>query len=82
MFVERRKAARRNAFWLGRLFFHEAPRQLDCLVWDASRLGVLVEVEPAVDVPPRFRLVVTSQNIDRDCMAIWRDGRIVGVAFT
>ncbi|KAB1072945.1 pilus assembly protein PilZ [Methylobacterium planeticum] len=81
MFVERRAAVRRDALVFGRLFFHEAPQMHDCLVWTASELGALIEVEPGIDVPDRFHAVIPSLGIDRDAMIVWRDGRRIGVAY-
>ncbi|WP_132254274.1 pilus assembly protein PilZ [Methylobacterium segetis] len=81
MFVERRKAPRRNAFKLGSIFFHEKPHRLDCLIWNLSDFGALIEVEPDTRPPIRFRMTVAALHLDCNAMQIWRDGRKIGVAF-
>ncbi|WP_162560944.1 hypothetical protein [Methylobacterium durans] len=54
---------------------------MDCLIWNVSELGALIEVEPDAHPPDRFRVVATGLNLDRNSMQIWRDGRQIGVAF-
>jgi hypothetical protein len=81
MFIERRRQPRRNGFKTGSLLRHDDPQPTDCLVWDLSDFGALIEVEKSADVPANFRLVATTLFLDRECKTIWRDGRKIGVAF-
>ena len=78
---ERRRQPRRNGFKTGSILVSDNPGDVDCLVWNLSDFGALIEVEPGVTLPCEFRLVAVPLSIDRQCMTIWRDGRKIGVAF-
>ncbi|GJD59725.1 pilus assembly protein PilZ [Methylobacterium dankookense] len=78
---ERRRQPRKNDFKTGSLFFHAAPQQVDCLVWNLSDFGALIEIPDEVEIPSHFRLIATSMNIDRSSMSIWRANRKIGVAY-
>ncbi|WP_132254692.1 pilus assembly protein PilZ [Methylobacterium segetis] len=81
MFVDRREVPRHNALKRGWLSFLEKPYSLECLIWNVSDFGALIEVEPSTCLPQRFRIVVTSLSLNRNAMQTWRDGRKIGVAF-
>ncbi|MBP1183052.1 pilus assembly protein PilZ [Methylobacterium sp. PvR107] len=81
MLNERRRQLRRNGFKTGSIFVGDTPDAVDCLVWNLSEFGALLEVETATELPSRFRLVSPSLFVDRNCQTIWRDGRKIGVAF-
>jgi hypothetical protein len=82
---DRRRKPRRNGFKTGSIFFGRESEQdseeADCLVWNLSDFGALLEVETGRQIPERFRLIATSLFIERDCKMIWRDERRIGVAF-
>jgi hypothetical protein len=78
---ERRQQPRRNGFKTGSIFAGDGANEVDCLVWNLSDFGALIEVEIATDLPSQFRLIATALFIDRECKTIWRDGRKIGVAF-
>lgn len=78
---ERRRRPRKNGFKTGSIFVGDDPSEVDCLVWNLSELGVMLEVESETELPQEFRLVAASLLIDRRCTTIWRDGRKIGVAF-
>lgn len=81
MLNERRRQPRRNGFKTGSIFVGDSPDEVDCLVWNLSDFGALLEVETGMELPARFQLVAASFFIDRKCQTIWRDGRKIGVAF-
>jgi hypothetical protein len=81
MFTERRAVSRTDAFKLGRLVMHDRTLLVDCLVWNRSAVGAMLEIEPDTDVPQRFRLVAESLQVDRACRVNWRWGRKMGVSF-
>ncbi|ACL61838.1 hypothetical protein [Methylobacterium nodulans] len=80
MIIERRKAYRMDAFKLGQIVLQDRG-PVDCLVWNRTPLGAMLEIEPEDEVPQRFRLVVASLLIDRPCLVRWRRGRKLGVSF-
>lgn len=81
MFIEHRRQARRGGFQIGSLFFHEHPQQAECLVWNLSDLGAMIEVETSTIIPSYFRLIATSLGINRGCKVVWRDGRKIGLEY-
>lgn len=78
---ERRRQPRRNGFKTGSIFVGDRSNEVDCLVWNLSDFGALVEIETGTELPSHFRLIASSLLIDRECKIIWRDGRKIGVAF-
>jgi hypothetical protein len=78
---ERRRQPRRNGFKTGSIFVDDSPEEVDCLVWNLSDFGALLEVETGTELPSKFRLIAAFLFIDRECKTIWRDGRKIGVAF-
>lgn len=78
---ERRRQRRRNGFKTGSIFVSAELNEVDCLVWNLSDFGALLEVETGTELPSQFRLIAASLFIDRECKTIWRDGRKIGVAF-
>ena len=78
---ERRRQPRRNGFKTGSIFAGDDAHEVDCLVWNLSDFGALVEVEAGTELPSQFRLMAAPLFIDRECKTIWRDGRKIGVAF-
>jgi hypothetical protein len=81
MDTERRRVRRRNALKTGTLFSAEGQHCLDCLIWDLSTLGAMIEVEPKAEVSETGRLISEPLTVDRKYRQIWRDGRIIGVEF-
>lgn len=78
---ERRKQLRRNGFKTGSIFVGDGSEEVDCLIWNLSDFGAMVEVDNKIVLPTNFHLVAASLFIDRRCKMIWRDGRKLGVAF-
>ncbi|MFE1602240.1 pilus assembly protein PilZ [Methylobacterium sp. ID0610] len=80
MTSDRRTTYRMDAFKLG-LIRPADGEPIDCLVWNRTALGLMLEVEPEAEVPPLFRIVVESLRIDRGCRIRWRQGRKLGVSY-
>lgn len=78
---DRRRQLRRDGFKTGSIFVGDDPNEVDCLVWNLSDFGALLEVQTSTELPNQFQLVSASLFIDRLCTTIWRDGRKIGVAF-
>jgi hypothetical protein len=56
-----------------------APRQ-DCIVYDLSHTGARILIDPAIELPPEFILLL-SRHVSRRCKLVWRKERQVGVRF-
>ncbi len=80
MFVERRRERRGNAFMTGTVALGDG-RALDCLVWDLSGYGALIEVEPQCVLPEASRLTSAGLQLDRRFRVVWRSGRKAGIEF-
>jgi hypothetical protein len=77
---ELRRAVRRKVECRASLAASEkAPRQ-DCIVRDMSHTGACILVDPTVELPPEF-LLLLSRNVSRRCKLVWRKERQVGVRF-
>ncbi len=81
MTEDRRLVPRKNAFCSGSLQFDGRPGVLDCLVWDESETGAMIEVSTEEPVPDRFRLSIGEHHPLRPCTVVRRDGRRFGVVF-
>lgn len=81
MQAERRNASRQDCFKIGDLLFPDFGRSEDCLVWNLSSGGAMVELPPSVDLPERCRLSLWQFNLDRHCRRVWQAGRKAGLAF-
>ena len=77
---ERRKDVRRQLQTHASLASNErAPRQ-DCIVCDLSHTGARILVDPAIELPSDF-LLLLSRHVTRRCKLVWRKEREVGVRF-
>ena len=77
---DQRRAVRRRIQCRASLARNEqAPRQ-DCIVYDLSRAGARILIDPAIELPPEFILLL-SRNVSRRCKLVWRKERQVGVRF-
>jgi hypothetical protein len=66
---------------VGLLTFDVAPFQMDCVVWNVSSEGAMIEFSPEFSPPETFRLAARALSVDRTCKIIWRRGWKVGVGF-
>jgi hypothetical protein len=80
MVREKRKSVRRRVQSRAALARSEqAPRQ-DCLVYDMSHTGARILIDPAIELPQEF-LLLLSRNVTRRCKLVWRKDREAGVRF-
>ncbi|GEP10073.1 pilus assembly protein PilZ [Methylobacterium gnaphalii] len=77
----RRLEPRKNAFLFGSIYLDERPLQLDCLVWDESQCGAMIEVSEPGQIPDRFNLAIGPHRRPRICTVVRRDGRRLAVVF-
>jgi hypothetical protein len=77
---ERRHAVRRRVQCRAAVASNERAERHDCTVYDMSQTGARLLVDPGVELPPEF-LLVLSRNVSRRCKTIWRHERQIGVRF-
>lgn len=77
---EQRKSARRKIGCRALMAVNERAPRLDCIIVDISETGARLVVDPAIDLPDDF-LLMLSRNVSRRCKLIWREDRKVGVRF-
>ncbi|MGH1587575.1 pilus assembly protein PilZ [Methylobacterium phyllosphaerae] len=78
---ERRVFSRGTALKTGHILFGSDQDFCDCLVWDLTRSGAMIEIGPETDLPAEFRLVSEGLYLNQPCRVIWRDGRKLGLKF-
>ena len=77
---EKRKSVRRRVQSRATVAPSEqAPRQ-DCMVYDMSNTGARILIDPAIELPEEF-LLLLSRNVTRRCKLVWRKDREAGVLF-
>lgn len=77
----RRTSPRSNAFSFGRLQAEASGEPLECMIWDISPNGAMIEVPDPGAVPDRFSLTVPGEESARAATVIWREGRRLGLGF-
>lgn len=77
----RRGARRADAFRIGSLMAETDAVSIDCLVWDQSETGALIEVEAGETVPDLFTLNMSAYARPRQCQVVWRRDRKLGIHF-
>jgi hypothetical protein len=77
-----RTSPRKDCYKVGLLMFDEASHGLECVVWNVSAAGAMIEFSPEIVPPETFRLVARALSVDRTCRILWRKGWKVGVVFT
>jgi hypothetical protein len=77
--VEKRTAQRFRVFKGGTIAF--AGTGIACTVRNLSTGGAAIDLEGAVELPPSFTLSIACDHTVRECRAVWRNDRRVGLAF-
>lgn len=54
---------------------------MSCMVRNISAEGAAIDVENPAFVPPRFRLVMTSDSSSRECRIAWIQKNRIGLSF-
>lgn len=78
---ERRIFERRIALKTGHILFGPDQDFCDCLVWDLTKSGAMIEIGPETNLPTEFRLISDGLYLNQLCRVIWRDGRKLGLKF-
>jgi hypothetical protein len=76
---DHRKESRRRVLKGGTIEFD--CRVFGCAVRNISETGAALEIPQQAIVPHEFKLVITTEQISRQCHVIWRKGNRIGVAF-
>ena len=79
MAEDRRGAPRRNAFTIGAVETGDGSRE--CLVWDSSETGALIEIDEPGLLPETVAVRVTAEAPLRPATVAWREGKRVGLTF-
>jgi mitochondrial fission protein ELM1 len=77
---EQRKSVRVKVQCQAAMKTAEASPQVDCIVSDISQTGAKILIDPSVQLPQEFTLLL-SQNVKRHCKVIWRNEKQIGVRF-
>ncbi|MGU3668390.1 PilZ domain-containing protein [Methylobacterium sp. A49B] len=72
---------RRIALKTGEICFGDPQECRDCLIWDISKSGAMIEIKEGMVTPETFRLVSAGLYLNQLCEVIWRDGSKIGLQF-
>lgn len=79
---EQRTVSRQRTLKAGKIIVSAKSSQIDCTVRNLSPKGALLIVSNLAGiVPPRFQLMLESNQQRHDCRVIWRGSDRVGVEF-
>jgi len=82
MAIERRGSSRQPVHQSARIAVFELKTLADCAMSDLSSNGARLRVDPTVDIPNRFLLLLSEDgSVRRLCEIIWREKDQVGIRF-
>ncbi|MGX4770419.1 PilZ domain-containing protein [Bradyrhizobium guangdongense] len=77
--MEKRRIRRRRVF---RAAIIESPAgAFSCVVRDLSDAGAHLEVPSQIGIPHEFTLSIPTADLRRECRAVWRSSKRIGIAF-
>ncbi|MBY9051487.1 PilZ domain-containing protein [Pseudomonas fluorescens] len=77
--IEKRAAQRHRVFKGGTIIFEDSG--IACTVRNMSASGAAIDLEGPVALPQSFTLSIARDNFARNCRAVWRSDRRIGLAF-
>lgn len=77
--IEKRAAQRHRVFKGGTITFENSG--IACTVRNVSASGAAIDLEGPVALPKSFTLSIARDNFVRNCRAVWRSDRRIGLAF-
>ncbi|MCS3730001.1 PilZ domain-containing protein [Bradyrhizobium betae] len=77
--IEKRAAQRHRVFKGGTIIFEDSG--IACTVRNMSASGAAIDLEGPVTLPQSFTLSIARDNFARNCRAVWRSDRRIGLAF-
>ena len=78
--VDRRAHPRRRSFLGSRLIFNGFSSTLDCITRNVSDGGVMIEVDPAAELPEAVHFVLRPGAARVTGHVVWRSGNHAGIA--
>ncbi len=79
---ERRVTTRGTALKTGHILFGPDQDFCDCLIWDLTKSGAMIETGPETNLPAEFQLISERLYLNKTCLVIWRAGRKLGLKFS
>jgi hypothetical protein len=79
--TELRGAPRRRTYKAARLAFGGGRAVITCLVRNLSKTGACISLDSPVGIPDSIHLVFDSGEPSRMSRVIWRNAKLMGVAF-
>ncbi|MBR0831476.1 PilZ domain-containing protein [Bradyrhizobium manausense] len=76
---EKRAAQRHRVFKGGRITFEG--RNIACTVRNMSISGAAIDLDGLVVLPSSFMLSIERDHFVRNCRAVWRSDKRIGLAF-
>jgi hypothetical protein len=77
--IEKRATPRHRVFKGGTITFENSG--IACTVRNMSEGGAAIDLEGPVILPQSFTLSIARDNFARDCRAVWRSDKRVGLTF-
>ncbi|UVO39460.1 PilZ domain-containing protein [Bradyrhizobium arachidis] len=77
--IEKRTAQRHRVFKGGTITFENSG--IACTVRNMSESGAAIDLDTFVTLPQSFTLSIACDNFVRNCRAVWRSERRIGLAF-
>lgn len=77
--IEKRAAQRYRVFKGGTITFNNSG--IACTVRNMSAGGAAIDIDCPVTLPQSFTLSISRDNFVRNCRAVWRSDRRIGLAF-
>ena len=77
--IEKRTAQRYRVFKGGSITFEDSG--IACTVRNMSEGGAAIDLDSPVTLPQSFKLAIARDNFVRNCRAVWRNDRRIGLAF-
>jgi ribosomal protein L19 len=77
--IEKRATQRYRVFKGGTITFENSG--IACTVRNISEGGAAIDLDAPVTLPQSFKLSIARDNFVRNCRAVWRSDRRIGLAF-
>lgn len=77
--IEKRSAQRHRVFKGAKITFEGS--DIACTVRNMSADGAAVDLEGLAMLPKSFTLSISCDNLVRNCRAVWRSDKRIGLAF-
>ena len=77
--IEKRAAQRHRVFKGGTITFENSG--IACIVRNMSESGAAIDLDTSATLPQSFTLSIARDSFVRNCRAVWRSDKRVGLAF-